>query len=164
MPYRILPARPEHISGICRAHGEAVRGLAREHYTPEQLAAWAGAMRPASIERALGEPDKTLLVAFSGADTPENVVGFVLFGPGEIWAMYVCPEHARQGLGTRFLARAEDAARRRGCPGLRLTASRNAVGFYLANGFEAVEETVFTFAGGIGLPCLRMGKSLLPED
>lgn len=162
MSPRILPARPEHLPGICQVHREAVRGLARNHYTPGQLAAWAGAMRPAIMERALGEPDKTLLVALEG--DAAMVAGFVLFGPGEVHAMYVRPRYARQGLGTRLLSLAEDAARRRGCPRLRLTASRNAVDFYLANGFEAREETVFTLAGGLGLPCLRMDKSLLPED
>lgn len=164
MPYRILPARPEHIPGICRAHDLAVRGLAREHYTPEQLAVWAGAMRPASLHRALAEPDKTLLVALEGKDDGERVAGFVLFGTGEVWAMYVRPDCARRGLGTRLLSLAEDAARRRGCPRLRLTASRNAVAFYAANGFTGLEEAVFPLAGGIGLPCLHMDKSLLPED
>jgi putative acetyltransferase len=132
--------------------------LASRHYAREELEAWAAGMRPEAIERALADPGKTLLVALADGE----VAGFALFEPGEVLAMYVHPEHARQGLGGNLLARAETAARQAGCGTLRLTASRNAVAFYAANGFRGSGEDVFRLRGGLSLACLKMEKCLAP--
>lgn len=157
---RIEPARADHLPGICQAHRAAVLGLARGHYAPEQLAAWAETMKPEKIGRALTEADKTLLVAVDAI----LVAGFVLYGPGTVWAMYVRPEYAGQGLGRRFLALAETAARRAGLEALRLTASRNAAPFYAKRGFRPTGAAVFRLAGGPDLDCLAMEKALARED
>lgn len=158
MDYRIRDARPEDLPGIRTAHREAVLGLAREEYSREQLTAWAAAMRPEAIWRALADPELTMLVALVDA----VVAGFIMFAPGEVRAMYVHPAHARQGLGRRLLTLAEDATRRAGLDALRLSASGNAVPFYTANGFVRGEEDVFTLRGGITLTCRKMEKRLSP--
>jgi GNAT superfamily N-acetyltransferase len=158
MPYRIVEATAEHVSGICQAHREAVLGLARDHYAPGQIAAWAACMKPEKMERALADPAKSLFVALAEAE----VAGFVLCEPGVVWAMYVRPRHARQGLGGNLLARAEALTRRQGLGTVRLTASLNAVAFYEANGFMAAGEDVFPLGNGLSLGCLRMEKSLVP--
>ena len=160
MLFHIRKAGPEDLPGIRTAHREAVLGLAREAYSQEQLAAWAAAMRPEAIWRALADPELTMLVALAG----EAVAGFILFSPGEVRAMYVHPAQARQGLGRRLLALAEDATRQAGLDVLRLSASDNAVPFYTANGFAGDEEDVFTLRGGISLTCRKMEKRLLPPD
>lgn len=155
----IIEAGLEHSAGIRTTHREAVLGLARAYYDQTQLAAWAAAMRPEAVKRALTDADKTLLVALAGGE----VTGFILFEPGEVFAMYVHPAHARQGLGGRLLARAEAAARQAGLETVRLTASRNAVAFYAAKGFRDIKETVFHLRGGIALTCLEMEKRLAPS-
>jgi len=158
MLFHIRKAGPEDLPGIRTAHREAVLGLAREAYSQEQLAAWAAAMRPEAIWRALADPELTMLVALAG----EAVAGFILFSPGEVRAMYVHPAQARQGLGRRLLALAEDATRQAGLDVLRLSASGNAVPFYTASGFVGGEEDVFTLRGGISLTCRKMEKRLSP--
>jgi putative acetyltransferase len=155
-PYRIEHAGPVHVPGICRTHRAAILELARDHYPPDQLAAWATLMKPEKMERALTEPDKILLVALA----EREVAGFCLFAPGRVWALYVRPEHAGQGLGSRLLAQAEATARRQGQDRLQLTASRNAVQFYEARGFRPTGEDVFPLGGGLTLACIHMEKSL----
>ncbi|MGD9609716.1 MAG: N-acetyltransferase family protein [Desulfovibrionaceae bacterium] len=78
MDYRIRDARPEDLPGIRTAHREAVLGLAREEYSREQLTAWAAAMRPEAIWRALADPELTMLVALVDA----VVAGFICLPPG----------------------------------------------------------------------------------
>ncbi|UJX40133.1 GNAT family N-acetyltransferase [Desulfovibrio sp. JY] len=159
MSYRFIAAQPGHIAGICQAHRKAVLGLAGDCYTGKELAAWAACMRPETVRQALADTGKTFLVALAVG----NVAGFVLFDPGNVWAMYVLPEHSRRGLGAALLALAEQAARREELAALRLTASCNAVRFYTAHGFRAAGEEFFFLEEGIALRCVRMEKSLTPE-
>lgn len=156
MVYRIEPAGPEHIPGICQAHREAVLGIETGSYTADELAAWAAAMRPEKMHRALAEKDMTLLVAV----TDRTVAGFVFFSSDEVKALYVRPEHGRQGLGGRLLAAAEQTCRQGGTPTLRLTASRNAVPFYVARGFRNVGQARFPLREGGVLDCVSMEKVL----
>jgi GNAT superfamily N-acetyltransferase len=64
------------------------------------------------------------------ADTPDGSPGLLLHG------LYVDPGLARQGLGTRLLQAAEEAARVRGVAGVLVKAQRDAEGFFLSRGFE----------------------------
>jgi N-acetylglutamate synthase-like GNAT family acetyltransferase len=52
--------------------------------------------------------------------------------------LYVDPGLARQGLGTRLLQAVEEAARVLGVAGVLVKAQRDAEGFFLSRGFEAL--------------------------
>ena len=153
-------ARPEHVPGICQTHRAAVLGVAAGHYTAAQLTAWAGRMRPESMARAVADQAMTVLVAVSDGE----VIGFVLYAPGEVKALYIRPQDGRQGLGSRLLALAEEASRLQGVETLRLTASLNAVAFYETRGFRVTGRDVFPVGDGLLLDCRTMEKCLSPPQ
>lgn len=69
----------------------------------------------------------------------EGIVAFVAWRPGWVDHLYVHPEHARRGLGTRLLAHALDGQHR-----IELWAfQRNhaALAFYRRHGFAVAEAT-----------------------
>lgn len=79
---------------------------------------------------------------------------------GEVRAVYVHPNHARQGVGTALLDELERRARRRGFDSLVLTASLNAVPFYEHHDYETVDELVHEFGGEVEGGAVVMRKSL----
>jgi GNAT superfamily N-acetyltransferase len=56
-------------------------------------------------------------------------------------AVYVLPEAGGQGIPSALLARIEIAARSLGIEAIELSASLNAVPFYVASGYEQLKET-----------------------
>jgi GNAT superfamily N-acetyltransferase len=103
---RVRPGAPADVDAIAdlavRSWREGFRGIVPDEIDPE--AAW----RPDRIEaRLAGRVDdgSGILVAERG----ERVAGFVLYGPcrdddasaamGEVWALYVDPDHWRAGVG-----------------------------------------------------------------
>jgi len=66
-----------------------------------------------------------------------GLAGSTLFGWLFVQQLWVAPRRRRQGLGTRLLHAAEDAARQRGCVGSWLdTLDAQAPGFYRKLGYE----------------------------
>lgn len=84
------------------------------------------------------------------AEQDGEVLGFVTLGPcrdtdvdgdttGEIWGVYLAPEHWRKGIGTRLCRHAEHVLRSRGCATVTLwvfDANASARRFYETMGFE----------------------------
>ncbi len=70
--------------------------------------------------------------AANPADCPEHSRGLLLHG------LYVLPSHMRQGIGTRLLAAARDAARAQGYHGVLVRAQADAVGFFQRAGLQAL--------------------------
>jgi N-acetylglutamate synthase-like GNAT family acetyltransferase len=68
----------------------------------------------------------------SPQDTPGGRSALLLHG------IYVDPDAAGSGVGTRLLEAARDAVRQRGLDGLLVKAQRGAEGFFLARGLERV--------------------------
>lgn len=95
----------------------------------------------------------------------EQVLGFVLGTParGVINALYVAPEAAHRGVGTRLLTAMEEALRGKGVPEATLNSSLTSVSFYRSRGYRTLEPTVNTLPSGIELPCVAMSKALAPD-
>lgn len=138
----VRPARPADAERVCAVHSAAIRELGTEAYSAEQVAAWDGDRSPDDYD--LDPPDGTFLVA-----ERESVVGFgelreqggddfarVPDAYGEVRAVYVHPDAARDGVGSRLLRAVEVRAREADLPGLGLWASKNAVPFYEHHGYE----------------------------
>jgi putative acetyltransferase len=85
-------------------------------------------------------------------------------GEGEVRAVYVHGDHAREGVGSALLAHLEDRARERGLAALVLWSSLNAVRFYERHGYERVRETTHETTGGVELGVVVMRKALADED
>jgi ribosomal protein S18 acetylase RimI-like enzyme len=99
------------------------------------------------------EVDELFFVALDGP----SVVGTVMCGydghRGWIYALAVATSHRRQGIGSRLMAHAEEALRRKGCMkiNLQILAENESVAAFYASLGYAVEKRV------------NMGK-LLPEN
>lgn len=79
---------------------------------------------------------------------------------GEIDAVFVRPEYARQGIGQYMLEHLEVLARQAGLSRLHLDATLNAVQFYRSCGFTAGPQSIYHSPSGLQLACVPMHKLL----
>jgi N-acetylglutamate synthase-like GNAT family acetyltransferase len=91
----------------------------------------------------------------------DQVQGFSSIVESEITAVYVSPDCARQGIGTKLYQALEQAAREAGQKKLRLDSSRQAEPFYLQLGFKRISEKPYRLSSGVLLPALQMEKMLI---
>ena len=82
----------------------------------------------------------------------------------KIRAFFVAPEHARQGLADRLLARCEAEARAQGFDRLELGATLTGEPMYARRGFRPVERLETPLGEGLGLAIVRMTKALPSEE
>ena len=155
----------------------SVRGLSRDHYSEAQI--------ESAIRHIFG-PDTRLiedgtyyvadpgggLVAAGGwsrrrtlyggdqAKGAEDPLLDPAFEPARVRAFSVHPDWARRGLGRRILETCLDAAKAAGFDRVELASTLPGVPLYLALGFEAREAFVAETPDGVGLPVLRMTRSL----
>ncbi|XVH33258.1 GNAT family N-acetyltransferase (plasmid) [Haloferacaceae archaeon DSL9] len=82
----------------------------------------------------------------------------------EVTGVYVHPSVARQGVGTRIYTELERRARTHDVQTVGLSASRNAVAFYEAHGYERVREYTHAFSShestGVTGTVVEMKKKL----
>jgi putative acetyltransferase len=79
---------------------------------------------------------------------------------GEVSAVYVHPDYAREGVGSKILDHLEGVACEHDIDRVHLLASLNAVPFYEAAGYEALGETLQETSGGVIIECVEMEKEL----
>lgn len=150
-------------------HVDAIEGLASRAYDETQIAAWAGDREP--DDYAIDSRETYFVVAERG----DRLLGFGSLKPeagdyfqgsvdGEVNAVYVRPEVARNGIGSRIYAALEERARAALVESLGLWASVNAVAFYEAHGYEQVAERVHEFGEGVEGPAVEMRKALSEPD
>lgn len=134
--FTIRPERDED-------HG-AVRDVHRLAFGDEHVAALADAIRvaPAPLppsgfvaEAADGRVVGHVLLSASRLDSPERLVDVLVLSP-----LGVLPEFHRQGIGTRLIRTALDAAKARGVPLVFLEGSPN---YYATRGFDRADELGF---------------------
>ena len=156
MSISIRPLAASDAKSLPIIHSNAVRVLAREHYSQEIIEAWTGAFARADIESALNEPQTQWLLALD-ADEP---AGFALRHGPEIRAVYVHPDHSRKGLGRTLLTELEQKARQEGHSSLQLEASLNARPFYQKQGYRDVTRSFFNLPDGLLMESVKMTKEL----
>ena len=151
---------------ICDVHLASIEGLASQSYTEEQVTAWAHDRDP--DEYPIESEDTCFVVA---EDETTAVIGFGWMKPeageyfqteveGEITAIYIHPSVTRRGVGSRIYTALEAQATQRNVDSLGLWASRNAVSFYEAQGYERVTEHIHEYQDGIELTLVEMKKQL----
>lgn len=138
----LRPARPGDGPAVFDVTRRSVAGLARTHYSAEQIDGWMGERTPATYEEAIA--GGRMVVAERGG----AVVGFVDAAPGEVTRLFVLPEAAGTGLGKRLLAIGIEHARAGHAGPLRLEATRNAEAFYAKHGFRRVGTGCFSHGVG----------------
>jgi GNAT superfamily N-acetyltransferase len=152
---RVRAARLEDAPAVARVMRSAIRALARTHYTPAELAAWASL--PALYHRwAMTVGGERYVVA----ERAGRVVGYAAVRGGELTALFVRPREARSGIGSALLARIERVAREAGRTALRTDAARSAWGFYAARGFRLGRALRVPLPGGGALDARVARKTL----
>lgn len=163
MDVRVREAVAGDAHQICDVHLASIEGFGRQSYTGEQVAAWAHDRDP---EEYPIEAEDTYFVV---AEVETEVVGFGWMKPdageylqtaveGEITGVYIHPSVARNGVGSRIYTELETEAIRQNIDSLGLWASRNAVPFYEAQGYERVTDHSYEYHDGIELTLAEMVK------
>lgn len=152
-------AHPADAPAIASVHARAIRALAAQHYSEDELDAWVARTTAASCLMAMDS--RSLLVAVT-QEASSRVVGYgqLCLDEGVVEAIYVDPEYARHGIG-RALGRAlEDIARKFDTRWLVADASLNAVPFYRALGYREVAQDRHEPAPGVHFVCTVMEKEI----
>jgi len=173
----IRVATEADVAGLHRLIEDSVRGLQEGDYTARQ------------IEGALGHTlglDTQLIAdgTYFVAEAHGRLVGSggwsyrrTLFGsdggPGrvaellnpatdaaKIRAIFVHPGWARRGLGSRILAKCEDAARAAGFGRVEMGSTLTGVPLYVLKGYCRVEQVEVPLPNGDVYPVIRMQKTL----
>lgn len=144
--------------GIWRVHMRAIRDIAKSHYTPEEIEAWASPRNPAHYIESIRNKE------FYVAEEDGAVIGFGALDheENEIEAVYVSPEVVRRGVGSAILQRLEERALDLGLKSLKMDASLNAVPFYRSAGYESQKGMKHRLACGVEIGCMLMTKELSP--
>lgn len=148
---------------ICDIHLASIEGLGGQSYTEEQVAVWAHDRNPDEY------PIESEETHFLVAENETEVIGFGWMKSdaghyfqedveGEITAIYIHPSAARNGIGSRIYAQLEARAVQENIDSLGLWASRNAVPFYKAQGYERVTDHTHEYHDGIELTLVEMEK------
>lgn len=112
----------------------AVHETAIEHYSPEQINAWA----PLPIDYDYWRHKCELKRPFLYVDG-DAICGFIEFDPdGHIDCHYIAPEFSRQGVGGKLLLHVLNMADSLQLPRVYVEASHLAKGLYLKHGFRVV--------------------------
>ncbi len=136
-PCTIRPATTGDASRIHALHTQSVRALCKDHYSPEQISGWLKNRCPQGHLPGIEGIDRgEIFVAEAGP----QIVGFGHAVPGEIRAVFVAPENAQQGVGSRLLAYGIKKARVGSHRDVCLDATLNAQDFYKKAGFVEVEQ------------------------
>lgn len=153
MDVKVTPPYDGEASALAALMCQSIAGLTAGEYNASQRLAWA-------------QPD---MAAWPGrlarqqvwvARCQDKPVGFVtLAAGGYVDLLYVSPDYARCGVGTRLLAELERAAQNEGCTRLVTEASLTAWPFFERMGF-CVEQRQQVPCRGETLTNLRMEKKL----
>ena len=164
----------------------AVLNSGEDHYTPEELEAWAPDVNNESIEaeaEALKNPDRITIVAVDncagqdyslnseGIDLcvnsaestgPSVIIGLCTIGieEGLLKQCYVLPEYRGEGVAAGLVRQAEITASDRGLKSLKLSSSLIALGFYKKMGYTAQESYHYDLGNGLTMECVMMSKEI----
>jgi predicted GNAT family N-acyltransferase len=152
----LRPARAGDGEAVFEVTRLSAAGLARNHYSAEQIAGWMGERTPAYYEDLIAHG--RMVVAERGG----VIVGFVDAVPGELTRLFILPDAAGNGLGRRLLQIGIEHARHGFDGSIRIEATLNAVEFYKHFGFKVIGKGYATHTlGGPPLPCVHMELSAI---
>jgi putative acetyltransferase len=154
---RIRPALPDDAPAMARVFAAAIEAKAGRSYGPRERAAWIARGSAERLAAMAGNPENRLLVA----ETQQGLTGLAGLRGCEVSLLYTAPL-AAPGTGVRLLRAVETLARETGLEGLTLNASRNALAFYLSQGYAVLRLANRPLPGGVSLPVCLMAKTLAP--
>ncbi len=152
----LRPARPEDAESICHTYRTSIFCLCADHYSIDQLMAWAGYFEPNAIRLAISHEDSRVFVV----EKKGGIVGFSILYGDMLRALYIDPRTVRKGVATMLLRATEEEAIRRGIRRIHLRASINSRPFYEGNGYRVYKEEDFPLNGAPAMLCYAMEKEL----
>lgn len=169
-PYEVLPAELRDAKAIADIHAASARAAYQGIVPDDQLDALAPSTREAKWRQAIEFAEPQVHVAVQG----DTVVGFVGFDrsrdpktpptTGEIWAIYVKPEHWGKGAGVALWDAAREGLEDEGCTTVTIWVPiRNdrAMRFHELAGFKREMKTAKTTAiGTVRIEEIRLKRSV----
>jgi ribosomal protein S18 acetylase RimI-like enzyme len=168
--YEVRPATLGDAKAIAEVHAAAARAAYADILPEDQLRALAPAMREAKWREAIEFSEPQVHVAeFDG-----EIVGFVGFDrsrdpktpstTGEIWAIYVKPEHWGKGIGVALWDAAREGLEEEGCTVVTVWVPlRNdrAMRFHELAGFKREMKTAKTTSlGSVRIEEIRLKRNV----
>lgn len=155
-PVSLRPATQADKSALFRVHVDAIKVLAKDAYTEEELRAWHGRLTTDSYTEVIDS--RVMLVA----EARGEIAGFCQLdlGTGEVEATLVDPRYAHAGIGSALLEAVEQIAEDAGVRTLHLASLLNAESFYKKHGFAVRERSAFPFVTEMRIDCILMTKPL----
>ena len=148
--------RPGDETALRQVFLDAVHQLAANHYSPEQLDAWA----PPQTDQAEWRRRIQALSPFVAVCANDRPMAYAdLQANGYIDHFFVAPRHARQGVGRRLLAHIEQTARQKGLQELSADVSLHAQAFFARFGF-ALQYRQMPVVRGVAPGNAHMRKKL----
>ena len=135
----------------------SVRQIGGQHYTAEQVAAWAPGLPDADVFTRRARDGRTLLVAIGENGQP--IAYGDLAADGHIDHIYCSPEAAGCGVARQLYEELERVARSAGITVLFVEASEPAKRFFQKQGFELIERNEFKL-NGVEIHNYQMRKAL----
>jgi GNAT superfamily N-acetyltransferase len=166
--YEVRPAEMGDAKAIAEVHAAAARAAYQGILPEDQLRALAPATREAKWREAIEFSEPQVQVAVHGG----QIVGFVGFDrsrdaktpstTGEIWAIYVKPEHWGRGVGVALWDAARDGLEEEGCTLVTVwipLRNDRALRFHELAGFKRELKTAKTTAlGGVKIEEIRLKR------
>ena len=139
----LRPARPDDAATLGALFADAIRTTGPEHYTAEQVEAWAASAADPAVygRRILG-------ARVTVAEDDTGAVGFVALGrDGHVAALFVRGDRQRRGVGRALLAALVEQAHADGVDRLHAEASVFSLPLFLSAGFVVVGRDVIERGG-----------------
>lgn len=147
----VRPARAGDGQAVFDVTRRSIGGLGASHYSADQIAGWMGARTPAFYEDLIARG--CMMVA----ERQATIVAFVDAVPGEVTRLFILPDAAGVGLGSRLLQIGIEKARSGHVGPIKLEATINAEGFYRRHGFKAIGRGQFSHGlGGEPIEIVQM--------
>ncbi len=169
-PYEVCPAEMRDAKAIAETHAAAARAAYEGIVPDDQLEALAPITREAKWRQAIEFADPQLQVAVQG----DEVVGFVGYDrsrdpktpatTGEIWSIYVKPEHWGKGVGVALCDAARDGLEEEGCTHVTIWVplrNERALRFMELAGFKREMKTAKTsLLGNVKIEEIRLRRAI----
>lgn len=127
----IRPAVAEDAKAIAALIQRTLRVSNAADYSVDEIANVYAGFSAGQVRERMQRQDVFVAETENG-----EIIGTVGYGGGELWALFVAPEHQRLGLGSALVAHIEAHARQRGLRQLVLAASRTGIQFYTQLGYS----------------------------
>jgi putative acetyltransferase len=144
----------EDAEAHAKVHRKSVRNIASNDYNDDVIEAWASK----EPEDSPLEEQKVRFVA----EEDGEIIGFSDYNKttNELSGLYLKPEYARKGIGTKLLEKIEEDARKEGLEELWCKSTVTAKEFYEKHGYKIIEEATHELEEGIKMKVYRMKKKL----